>query len=165
MTKKQESLETLDKEFILYTDGSSTFNIANPDGFGGCAFVALNKDEEEIHRHNCGIKGTVSVCELSAALLGLKWAEENGANKVTVYSDSTYFVYSYNKWMHGWHKRGWVKSTGEEVSNLHIMKELYEIKSRLDSSAVHVKGHNGNYWNEIVDELASKARVESVLCG
>ncbi len=146
----------------IYSDGSSTLNKLKPEGCGGIGFVVVDRNEEEAHRFSDSYIGTSAACELFAALCSLKWAYENGYNGVTIYSDSSYFVNSYNSWINGWKRRDWKARNGEEIANKEIMMELYEIKKLLPSKAIHVKGHNGDKWNELADQLANEGRLN---CG
>ena len=147
---------------VIYTDGSSTLTKTKPDGCGGIAFVVVDREEKEVFRFKNVYLGTSAACELYAGLCSLRWAIENGYDGVTVHSDSSYFVNSFNNWIHGWKRREWKARNGEEIANVEIIKELYEIKQILPSKAAHVKGHNGNKWNELVDQLANEARLS---CG
>jgi len=146
----------------IYTDGSSTLNKSNANGCGGVAFIVVDRSDEEVFRFNDHYIGTSAACELTAAVKGLEWAIENNYNGVSIYSDSSYFVNSYNSWMHGWKRRDWKSRAGEEIANIEIIKRLYELKKLIVSKAFHVKGHNGNKWNELADELANESRLN---CG
>ncbi len=149
-----------DKMYSIYTDGSSNYNTAMPDGNGGCAFLVLNPNKDEVYSEKKKIKGTVSECELTAVLLGLRWAVNNNINMVTVYSDSMYFVKSFNEWIYGWSKNNWKTQTKQDVKHSHIMKEFFELKRKFTyCEAVHAKGHNGNIYNEKVDAMAGEARL------
>ncbi|MBK8851260.1 MAG: ribonuclease HI [Saprospiraceae bacterium] len=146
---------------IIYTDGSSTLTKANPTGDGGYAYVILDNNKNEVYRCYNKYRGTSAACELMAGLSALEWAVENNYTEAKIYSDSTYFVNSYNSWIHGWNRRNWKSRSYDEVANVDIMKNLFKVKAKIKSSAVHVRGHNGNQYNELVDELANKARQEN----
>ena len=76
-------------------------------------------------------------------------------NKVVIVrSDSKYVVDSINKkWMEGWKKRDWKKSDNSVPANVELWKELDEQISRFPFIEIkHVKGHNGDTYNELVDK-------------
>jgi len=77
--------------------------------------------------------------------------------EVIVVSDSTYVVNCFRDgWWKGWIKRGWKNSKKEPVANRDIWEPLIELyRSRADEIEFRwVKGHAGNEWNEIADQLA-----------
>ena len=73
-----------------------------------------------------------------------------------VYSDSNYCVQTFNSWMFSWANNGWVKSDKKTPENLDLIKAYYDWYQkgyRIDLRKV--KGHAGNKWNEIADQLAT----------
>lgn len=92
-----------------------------------------------------------------AALAGLKALKE--PCEVTIYSDSKYLVNALNQgWMEGWKRNGWAKKKKSEVlKNVDLWKE---VDAAIQGHTIHwkwVKGHAGNKYNEICDELATTA--------
>ena len=73
-----------------------------------------------------------------------------------VYSDSNYCVQTFNEWMFSWARNGWVKSDKQPPENLDLIQAYYDWYQkgyRIDLRKV--KGHNGNKWNEVADQLAT----------
>lgn len=134
----------MNSSYIMYTDGaySSTRNQ------GGVGIVVL-KDEEEVFRYsNMYKKTTNNQMELGAIIIALRMIKGK-INSLTIYSDSQYCI---GCAVQGW-KRKKNKAMWEEFD------KQYERVKKLcsDIRFVHVKGHNGNKYNEIVDKLAVTA--------
>jgi len=95
--------------------------------------------------------------EIMAALEALRSIREGD---VEIVSDSTYVVKCFqDRWWAGWLRRGWKNSQGKAVANQDLWEQLLEVA--LDDSRVitftWVKGHSGDRWNDVVDELAVEA--------
>ena len=96
---------------------------------------------------------TNNYMELKAVVEALK--KINNVNKIiSIKSDSKYVVDSINNgWMKGWKKRDWKKSDNSVPANVELWKELDEQISRFPFIEIkHVKGHNGDTYNELVDK-------------
>ena len=129
--------------YILYTDGSC---LSNPDGPGGYAAVLI-QNNKEIQRTSGGNPSTTNNrMEITAVLEGLRMIPEGA--EVLLKSDSEYVI----KTIQG------VYSVGK---NADLWQQLgCEIKKRC-ITCEWVRGHNGNAWNELCDELAGEAAVNS----
>lgn len=134
----------------LWTDGSAS---PNP-GPGG--FAVLEKINEQItpvalgsepHTTNIRMEGL-------AIIAAIKYAGTEGCE---IHSDSEFWINVVTKWMEGWARRGWRKSTGE-IKNLDIVKELYQLCHTYPVSFVWVRGHVGTEMNELADQWANRAR-------
>ena len=55
--------------------------------------------------------------------------------------------------MFKWEKNNWKRSKGQEVKNLEIIKQIYELKNL--AQVEKVKGHSTDIWNNYVDQLAT----------
>jgi ribonuclease HI len=143
---------------VVYTDGACE---PNP-GRGGWAFVVYDSGTE-IHSESGGeSRSTNNIMEMTAVLRALEWLKENGySTNVTIYSDSQYVVKGCMLWRHGWRKKGWHRSSGGEVANVDLWKELSIL---LDSMKIRVewcKGHAGITGNERADELSVEGRINT----
>lgn len=136
---------------IIYTDGSAHPN-PGPGGFG---VVVLDDNDNILYAYSRQFKERVTnnEMELKAILYALlNYGKENPI----VYSDSSYAVNTFNIWMNNWALNGWVKSDNKIPENLVLIQTYYEYQNkgyRIDLRKV--KGHNGVFWNEIVDALAT----------
>lgn len=137
----------------MYTDGG-----CGKDGIGGWGCVLVNEAKGTHLSLSGGATNTTNnVMELTALLQGLKSLISHGITEgVTVISDSEYTKNTFTTWMHGWEKKGWRKADGGEVSNLEIVKQLFEVYPliKLDDYK-WVKGHSGNQYNELCDKLCT----------
>lgn len=74
-----------------------------------------------------------------------------------VYSDSNYAVQTLTNWMFSWANNNWIKKTDKKPpENLDLIKTYYDFWEkgyRIDLRLV--KGHNGDFYNELADKLAT----------
>jgi len=76
-----------------------------------------------------------------------------------VYSDSAYAVNTLTDWMFRWADNDWTKSDGKTPENLDLIKLYYNLWQqgwRIDLRKV--KGHAGDFWNELADGMARRAK-------
>jgi ribonuclease HI len=137
----------------VYTDGSC---IGNP-GPGGWAWVVPGGRFES----GADPQTTNQRMEITAPLRALEAlrpvADDDG---ILVRSDSLYVVNCFRqRWWVGWHRRGWRNSQGKPVANRDLWEPLLELA--LDPVPQvrfeWVKGHSGDRWNDVVDDLANTA--------
>lgn len=133
-------------EVIIYTDGSSK---GNP-GKGGCGTILLaGKHVKKISKGF--ILTTNNRMELLAVILGLEAL--NKKCDVKIYSDSKYVVDAIEKgWVFGWQKKGF---KGKKNSDLWI--RFLSVYKKHNVKLHWIKGHSGNKYNEMCDDLAVAA--------
>jgi len=137
----------------VYTDGSC---LGNP-GPGGWAWAVPDGP----YASGSDPWTTNQRMEIAAALEALRALGPGaGGAGLTVASDSTYVVNCFRqRWWEGWHRRGWRNSAGKPVANRDLWEPLLELA--LDGGVpitfTWVKGHSGDRWNDLVDELAVAA--------
>ena len=73
-----------------------------------------------------------------------------------IYSDSAYAVNGLNGWIKGWISNGWKNSKGEEVANKDLWLQLVDYQELQEVFIHKVKGHDKNYWNNIIDDMVQK---------
>jgi len=133
----------------IYTDGSC---LGNP-GPGGWAWAIPNG----IRAAGAEPTTTNQRMEITAALEALR---SNPTDDLVIVSDSTYVVKCFtDRWWSGWHRRGWKNSQGKPVANRDLWEPMIEA-ALADHRRVGfewVKGHSGDRWNDVVDELATTA--------
>ena len=157
MSKKPQSekikLSDSDEWADIFTDGAS--GPQNP-GHGGWAYVVLIR-KQEVHRASGSFRFTTNNrMELLAAIRGINYAIENhGVKFIRVYSDSKYVVRGISWWVERWNRENY-----EGRLNADLWKQIFDLKQRVDIRAFFVKGHNGDQYNEICDELEYEASVE-----
>ncbi len=147
-------------KILIYSDGSCSNN-QSKENFGGYGAVLIYKDNvKEIYG---GEKNTTNnIMEMTAVIKSLE-ALKNKNIPVEVYSDSAYIVNCINnKWYVNWRKNGWKTSKKDPVENKELWeKMLFLIDSLLDFKIIKVKGHAGDTYNELADELARKGTEEA----
>jgi len=134
----------------IYTDGSC---FGNP-GPGGWAYIIL-KNDKIIEENSGKSKNTTNnIMELEAVICSLRNLEIYDYKKIIIYSDSTYVINGITKWIHTWKINGWKTSNKNPVKNTLLWMELYNLSKNLFIEWKHVKAHNGNHYNELVDKKA-----------
>jgi ribonuclease HI len=99
--------------------------------------------------------------EVTAVLEALRVLRlDAGTAGIVVRSDSTYVVNCFRQqWWAGWQRRGWKNSQNKPVANRDLWEPLLHLA--LDRTVPvrfeWVKGHSGDRWNDVVDELATAA--------
>jgi ribonuclease HI len=131
----------------IYTDGSA---LGNP-GQGGYGIVMMAgkhyKEIKEGFRHT-----TNNRMELLSVIVALEMLKKSGYN-VRIFSDSKYVVDSVEKkWVFGW-----VKKNFKGKKNADLWKRFLAIYPKHQVEFIWVKGHAGNKYNEICDQLAVAA--------
>lgn len=151
---KNEDTKTIE----VYTDGGCRSTAqkkgssVNNNDKSAYAFF-LKSGGKELLKGGFDRGKTNNYMEIKAVVEALKHI--NNTNRmVDIKSDSMYVVNSINKgWMKGWKKRGWKKSDNSVPANVELWKELDKQFSRFPFIAInHVKGHNGDEFNELVDK-------------
>ena len=148
---------------IIYTDGSCCGNgkAVNSGGFG---VIVVDNNEKLLFNYNKRSENTTNNREEIKAILysflnyGVNIYKNSNFNIEIpiVYSDSNYCVQTFNEWMFNWANRGWIKSDKKQPENLDLIQAYYDWYQkgyRIDLRKV--KGHNGNKWNEVADQLAT----------
>jgi len=126
-------------DITLYTDGACS---GNPGPAGAGWVAVMNGEKVDQGRKSLG-HGTNQMAEILAAAIALESIP--AGSRVKVLTDSQYVV---NTMMMGWKR-----------------KANREHWHRLDQAAArhaavlfeHVRGHNGDQWNEVADSLATAA--------
>jgi len=134
----------------IYTDGAC---LGNP-GRGGYGAILMYK------HHKKEISGseketTNNRMELRAVIEGLKSLKKS--SEVIIYTDSKYVMDGIMKWISNWKKNGWRTADRKPVKNSDLWQDLEIEVEKHKIEWVWVKGHAGNHFNELVDELARKA--------
>jgi ribonuclease HI len=160
-------------EIAVYVDGAC-WNNGFKNSKGGWSFVIqFDGNRKEIHAAGYVETTTNQRMELTAIIKALeeiqkRWTDTN--QSVLLFSDSQYVVKGSNLWMFSWEKNGWKrgKSTGKnekkekktsssEISNLDLWKKVFVLVNEIKPEIRWIKGHSGNPYNELCDDLAGTA--------
>jgi ribonuclease HI len=141
------------KKITIYTDGSS---LGNPGNGGWAAILIYNKNIKEISGNAPNV--TNNQMELLAAINSLKALKEKC--EVTLITDSIYVKNGITLWIKNWAQNNWQNSNKKPVKNKELWQELAILNSKHHINWQWVKGHSGDKYNEIVDDLARAAATE-----
>ena len=140
-------------EVTIYTDGACS---GNP-GKGGWGAILIYAKEK---KYMSGSKQltTNNQMELTATIEALKAIVK--PSNIALYTDSQYVKNGITSWIFNWKKNGWKTANKKPVAN----KDLWiKLEKYVDFHSVQwfwVKGHSGDHYNEVADELAVKAMNE-----
>nr|QBK90786.1 MAG: ribonuclease H [Pithovirus LCPAC201] len=136
-----------------YTDGSYLFKTSS----GGWAYILVSHENQTIIHHKSGHlhgKSTNNRAELSAILNVII---DQPDSDLDIYSDSLYSIKAITTWSAKWKRNGWKTSKNLPVENRDLIEEITDLISSRSIQFYHVKAHNGDYFNEMVDKMARQA--------
>lgn len=135
----------------IYTDGGCRPN-PGPGGYG--VLLIFGDEQKELSGGSTGT--TNNQMELTAACVALESLKEPCS--VTLYTDSEYVKKGITTWMKDWVRNGWKTASRQPVKNQDLWQRLHEATQRHDVTWKWVRGHAGHAYNELVDQLATRAR-------
>lgn len=138
-------------KYKIYTDGACS---GNP-GPGGWGAVILDQDDKQKNISGSEKNTTNNRMELLAAIMSLKKIKTN--SEVVIFTDSIYVKNGITEWMKNWKKNGWKNSSKKPVKNKDLWVKLDKLCEANSVSWKWVKGHSSNEFNNLADELATKA--------
>ena len=138
-------------KYKIYTDGAC---IGNP-GPGGWGAVIFDQDNKQKNISGSEKNTTNNRMELLAAIMSLKKIKTN--SEVVIFTDSIYVKNGITEWMKNWKKNGWKNSSKKPVKNKDLWVKLDKLCEANSVSWKWVKGHSTNEFNNLADELATKA--------
>lgn len=150
------------KNIQIYTDGGVRNN-GKPDCYGASSYIIL-LDKRYLSEHSEAVYNTTSNrTELTAIKNALIFIIDNNLynENVRLISDSQYCVKGCTTWVQSW-KTAKFKRDGEDIPNADLWKDLYDIMGTFKHLSFQwVKGHNGNEYNEYVDQLCTD-KIEEI---
>jgi ribonuclease HI len=135
----------------IYCDGACK---GNP-GLSGSGVVVFHNDNISSYSGEYEENGTNNTAELKAFKKALELSQND--SHCTIYVDSQYTINSITKWAYNWKKNNWTKKGG--IKNLELIKEIHSLYDSFKESLdiVYVKGHSGDYGNDLADKAANIA--------
>jgi len=138
-------------KYKIYTDGACS---GNP-GPGGWGAVILEEDKNQKNISGNEKDTTNNRMELMAPIMALKKISTN--SKVVIYTDSKYVKNGITEWIKNWEKNGWKSANKKPVKNKDLWIKLDNLCKDNKIIWKWVKGHSSNKYNNLADELATKA--------
>lgn len=139
----------------VYADGSSY------QGIGSWAFCVVKDDELMVHHFDSFEDATNNRAELLAVINFFETIPLRASDNVTIISDSAYVINCFlDKWYVRWRQQNWYGSAGK-VKNRDLWERLLSLVESVPYPITwkHVRGHQGNKWNDYVDQLCTKCRL------
>ena len=137
----------MEKIYTIYTDGA----YSSARNCGGVGLIILNSDGDMIVNTSFTFKDTTNNrMELTAVIIGLRCIKKP-IDKVIIYTDSMYVI--------GCATLNWKRKKNTNLwkifdNQMQITKKLVK-----DIEFKHVKGHNGDKFNELCDVMAVNATL------
>ena len=138
----------------IYTDGACS---GNPGKGGWGALIQENDNEKKLSGSE--LNTTNNRMELTAVIKALEHYDE--AREIEVFTDSKYVMQGITEWIKNWKNNHWKTSQKKDVKNKVLWVLLDTVSAKHDVKWSWVKGHAGDYGNEIADKLATQAILES----
>lgn len=156
----------------IFTDGSS-INNGTKKANSGFGIYIPEPDSLKVKISSKLPKGkTNNYAELKAILEALKMIdcterdtfEKTNKNKIVIVTDSQYSINCITKWANKWKKNNWISSTGKNVKNKELIKEIHPLYIKHKVSFQHIKAHTTNKGffydgNRVVDKLANGSDI------
>lgn len=142
---------------IVSTDGSC---LKNPGGAIGWAWVNHLGPQAS----GGSASGTNQIAELRALLEAIR--AHGGDEPLLIESDSQYAIKCASEWLPGWKRKGWRTAGGTPVKNIDLVQAIDRAITEREGPVRFrwVRGHVGNEFNEMADQLAGAA-ARAVLAG
>ena len=134
----------------IYTDGACS---GNP-GVGGWGTVIINKNGKKAELYGGKNQTTNNQMELMATIKALEYFKTK--QDITIYTDSKYVKDGISSWINKCKINGWKTANKKPVKNKELWIRLDKQIRRHNISWQWIKGHAGNKYNELADELAKK---------
>lgn len=137
------------QQVTIYTDGACK---GNP-GKGGWGALLIYKGQEK-KLYGGEFDTTNNRMELMAAIEGLVALRRPCV--VELWTDSIYVKKGITEWIEKWKKNNWKNASKKEVANKDLWIKLDAAIARHQVNWHWIKGHSGNYGNEMADTLANQ---------
>ena len=140
----------------IYTDGSSLSN-PGPGGWGavmldGSKTVVVSGYNKDTTNNRMELEAMIHSVKL---LLPIK---RDKPIQIEIVSDSKYLVDGTNKWLDNWIENNWKPFK----KNKDLWLEIDSLRKIFDIKCTWVKGHSGDTYNELADQLAVSAAQNAV---
>lgn len=144
LLKKKLMLNSKMSKLVIYTDGA----YSSSRNQGGVGVVILENDKKILEYSNMYQRTTNNQMELGAVIIALRLIRKE-YESIIIYTDSQYVIGCATL---GWKRKKNTKLWTEFDNQIERVKQLCQ-----NIEFKHVKGHNGEKWNEYCDKLAVKS--------
>jgi ribonuclease HI len=147
-----DDIDERDFEVVAYCDGSSY------QGLGGYGYLTIINGQIKKY---CGpiYNSTNNIAELTAVKRCLR--KLRNYERILIWTDSQYTINSLTVWIGDWNKNNW-QTKHVPVENKELIQEIdIMLEERPGVVFRWVRGHAGQKYNEIVDKLANKGRLQA----
>ena len=160
--------------YEFWTDGASSMKINDKRKYeviaGGWAWALIINNKETTFQSGSEAKATNQRMELTAIYKALQFYKENYLKMgdiIKIYSDSAYCVNIFQSWIKNWKANNWKRKGGKPIENLELIQKIDKLITELEKNFIgilfmHVKAHSTNLWNNYVDQLAVRAKMELI---
>jgi len=138
-------------KYTIYTDGACS---GNP-GPGGWGVVIFDQDKKQKNISGNAKNTTNNRMELMAPIMALKKIKSK--SEVTIFTDSTYVKNGITEWIKKWEKNGWKSANKKPVKNKDLWIKLNDLCKKYKIDWKWIKGHSNNEYNDLADDLATRA--------
>ena len=135
------------KKVVMYTDGACS---GNPGNGGWGAYIEI--DDKKIELSGSENNTTNNRMELKAVIHALDYLNEK--REIIIFTDSKYVMQGIQEWIKKWKTNDWKTAQKKDVKNKDLWVELDNLTDKHSIKWEWVKGHSGDYGNEIADKLA-----------
>ena len=132
---------------VIYTDGACS---GNPGPGGWAALIQV--DEISTTLTGGDPSTTNNRMEMQAVIASLSTLTES--YDIELFTDSRYVIDGITVWIDSWRQNNWRTANRKPVKNKELWQELHALTLKHLIAWRWVRGHSGNQYNELVDQLA-----------
>lgn len=144
----------------FYTDGACRMS-QEQKGLASWAVIAVHRPEL-----NCSgiLKNSSNQrAEIEAVIQACVLANTHKLRDILVVTDSKYVFNAIEKWIDRWKGNGWLDNKHKPVKNEDAFRRLVDAKANLNLNVAHVRGHQGDKYNELADQMARDALLPNIV--
>ena len=135
----------------IYTDGSC---LGNPGAGAAAAIFVINNNVRFSITEGCRNTNN-QIEELRAAVIALEAVKALKLQyQLKLYTDSNYVLRGITEWISNWKRNDWRTANNQPVKHKEMWQRFDKLYRVYKPEMIKVKGHSGDVYNDIVDELA-----------
>lgn len=132
---------------VIYTDGAC---LGNPGPGGWAALIQVGEMSTTLSGGNPST--TNNRMEMQAVIVSLSTL--TASSEIELFTDSRYVIDGITVWIDTWRENNWRTANRKPVKNKELWQELHAHTLKHHITWRWVRGHSGNQYNELVDQLA-----------